>query len=253
MLKLLDERIAVVLIRKNGRGQKRDSCRDRQKYRHSQWNYLLRKSDLLLRSPPAELFARCIRPVNSRDSPERGVSHFRARSRVLAQENDMLATTALAPVVSRRRLANTVTFGTVNVSLLLTAAETGGSLSLMETSVRPGTEPPYHIHDNEDEIFYVLEGHLSVMVDGTVHECRAGDTIFLPRRIPHTFRVRSEVAHCLSIVTPSGFENFFKAIGKPAGSLAPPAAENVLPNFPEIAARASAAYGVRLASSQPEF
>src|SRR5579885_472280 len=130
----------------------------------------------------------------------------------------MFTTTDLAPVVSRRRLANTVTFGSVNVTFLLTAAETGGSLSLFESTMRPGTEPPYHLHENEDEIFHVLEGHLSVMVDGKVHECRAGDTIFLPRRIPHTFRVRSEAAHCLSIATPSGFENFFRSIGKPAGS-----------------------------------
>jgi quercetin dioxygenase-like cupin family protein len=165
----------------------------------------------------------------------------------------MSTTTALAPAVSRRRLANTVTFGTVSITFLLTATETGGSLSVMENAMRPGTEPPYHIHDNEDEIFYVLEGHLSVMVDGTVYECRTGDTVFLPRAVPHTFRVRSEVARCLSIVTPSGFENFFNAIGKPAHSLAAPSAENALPNFPEIAARASAAFGVRLAPTQPVF
>jgi len=165
----------------------------------------------------------------------------------------MFTATAAAPVVSHRRLSNTVTFGNVSMTLLLTAAETGGSLSLMESLMCPGTEPRYHVHENEDEIFYVLEGHLSVMVDGTVHECRAGDTIFLPRGLPHTFRVRSQVARCLSIATPSGFENFFKAIGKPANSLAAQAAETASPNYPEIVARAAAAHGVRNVSPEPAF
>lgn len=161
--------------------------------------------------------------------------------------------TALAPVASGPRLFNTVTFGTVNISFLLTGDETGGSFSLLESLMRPGTEPPYHIHEYEDETFYIIEGHLSVMVDGVVHECRAGETIFLPRGIPHTFRVRSEVARGLIMVTPSGFENYFKAIGKPASTLEVPSAANVVPDYAEVAGKAAAANGVRLAAEQPVF
>ena len=99
----------------------------------------------------------------------------------------MLAT-ALAPAKAGKTLSNTVSFGTVNATLLLTGEQTGGAFSLVETMMRPGTEPPYHIHEREDETFYIMEGHVTVLVDGVVHECKAGDAIFLPRGIPHTFR-----------------------------------------------------------------
>ena len=101
----------------------------------------------------------------------------------------MLATT-LQPVATRKSLANTITFGTVNATILLTGDDTAAAFSLIEAVMRPGTEPPYHIHEREEESFHILEGHLSVMVDGVVHECRTGDTILLPRGLPHTFRVR---------------------------------------------------------------
>ena len=164
----------------------------------------------------------------------------------------MLAT-PLAPVSASKSLSNTLTFGTVNSTLLFTGENTGGAFSLLEQHMRPGTEPPYHIHEREDETFYVLEGHLSVMVDGIVHECRAGDSIFLPREIPHTFRVRSEIARALVILTPSGFEKYFQAIGKPAVSLDPPPAGATMPGYFETAARAAEACGIRLAAEQPRF
>ena len=161
--------------------------------------------------------------------------------------------TALAPAVSQRTLSNTISFGTINISLLFTGEETGGSFSLVESVMRPGTEPPYHIHDREDETFYVLEGHLSVMVDGVVHECHPGQTIFLPRGIPHTFRVRSRVARILNYLTPSGFEKYFQQLGTPAMSLDKPNAETRPANYAEVAGRASAMCGVRLADYQPQF
>ncbi len=164
-----------------------------------------------------------------------------------------MTATALEPVVAKRSLSNTVTFGTVSVSVLLSADETGGTFALMESVMRPGTEPPYHIHEREDETFYITEGHLSVMVDGTVHECRAGQTIFLPRGIPHTFRVRSSVARGLIMVSPGGFEEYFRAIGKPADSLEPPAEGQQMADYFEVAGRAAAQCGVRLAAEQPEF
>lgn len=161
--------------------------------------------------------------------------------------------TALAPVIASKTLSNTVTFGTAMVTLLLTGEDTGGAFAVVESVMRPGTEPPYHIHDREDETFYIMEGHFSVMVDGVVHECRAGQTIFLPRGIPHTFRVRSEIARGLVIVTPAGFEKYFQAIGKPAATLDVPSAGSVVPDYFEIAGRAAGERGVRLAPEQPAF
>jgi len=146
-----------------------------------------------------------------------------------------------------------VTFGKVNMSVLLTAENTGGVFSLVENVMRPGTEPPYHVHELEDETFYVLEGQLGVMVDGEVYEVRAGEAIFLPRGVPHTFRVRSEIVRGLGVITPSGFEKFFQAIGKPAGSMDPPSEFASDPGYFETVGRVSARFGVRLMPDQPQF
>jgi len=162
----------------------------------------------------------------------------------------MLAT-ALAPAKAGKTLSNTVSFGTVNATLLLTGEQTGGAFSLVETMMRPGTEPPYHIHEREDETFYIMEGHVTVLVDGVVHECKAGDAIFLPRGIPHTFRVRSAVARTIAVVTPSGFEKFFQAVGQPAVSFEAPLVP--MADYAATSGRAAAAFGVRLADQQPEF
>jgi quercetin dioxygenase-like cupin family protein len=164
-----------------------------------------------------------------------------------------MLSTAIAPVTASKSTSNTVTFGNVNISVLLSAEDTGGTFSLVESVMRPGTEPPYHIHQREDETFYILEGHVSVMVDGVVHECRKGDTIFLPRGIPHTFRVRSEIARAMNFITPGGFEKYFQAIGKPALSLDAPAPGSPSPDLFEVAGRAAAANGVLLVPEQPQF
>lgn len=161
--------------------------------------------------------------------------------------------TSLIPVASARHLENTVSFGNVNISILLSAEDTGGSFALFESMMRPGTEPPYHVHEREDETFHILGGHLSVMVDGVIHECRQGETIFLPRGIPHTFRVRSAVAHALTYVTPGGFEKYFQMVGKPAAALDPPMNAIFPAGYRETMGRAASWCGVRMLETQPEF
>ncbi|HEY6398478.1 MAG TPA: cupin domain-containing protein, partial [Solirubrobacteraceae bacterium] len=54
-------------------------------------------------------------------------------------------------------------------------AETGGSLAQLETNDPRGTATPLHIHHNEDETFYVLDGEVSLLVDGKRIDLSAGD------------------------------------------------------------------------------
>ena len=71
--------------------------------------------------------------------------------------------------------------------------------------------------------------------------------MFLPRGIPHTFRIKSPVARMLNYITPGGFENFFSTIGTPATSFelpvqAGPPTEELLSKI----GRVSAMLGVSL-------
>ena len=100
---------------------------------------------------------------------------------------------------------------------LATGEDTGGAYSLFEALVPPKDPgPPPHIHRNEDEAFYVLEGEFSIFLGGEEFRAKPGDFISLPRGIVHSFRSDSDdVGRMLVIVSPSGFEKFFDAVGEP--------------------------------------
>jgi quercetin dioxygenase-like cupin family protein len=87
--------------------------------------------------------------------------------------------------------------------------------SVLEVSTRPGEEPPMHVHDREDETFYVLEGGLTLFVGDARHDAPAGACALLPRGVPHTFAVEGESVRMLVVCTPGGFEGMFDAVPAP--------------------------------------
>ena len=94
--------------------------------------------------------------------------------------------------------------------ILVTGAETGGSLGIWEEIVEPGWGPPLHIHHAEDEMFHVFEGHIRIWCGEETFEAVPGTTVVLPRGIPHRFEnVGETTARMLITVTPGGFERFF--------------------------------------------
>ena len=94
---------------------------------------------------------------------------------------------------------------------------TGGLLSLIETHSPIGHGPPLHVHHDEDEAFYVIEGALEIVCGEERYEAAEGAFAFLPRGIAHTFRVVSDVpVRMLTIAVPGGLENFFRDAGMPA-------------------------------------
>jgi mannose-6-phosphate isomerase-like protein (cupin superfamily) len=90
--------------------------------------------------------------------------------------------------------------------------DTGGAYSLVEETLLEGG-PPLHVHDGEEEAFYVLEGRGRFLVDGEERELAAGDFVLVPRGVPHTLaRSGGEPLRMLVIVSPAGFEQFFVAV-----------------------------------------
>lgn len=118
------------------------------------------------------------------------------------------------------------------------AAETGGAFTLVEQELPPGFAPPPHIHHQEDEAFYILDGSLTVRCGEETWEAGAGTFVYLPRGVPHGFSVQpsEQPARLLQLTTPAGFELFAADVGRPAEApgLPPPAApdvENLLAAF----------------------
>ncbi len=95
-------------------------------------------------------------------------------------------------------------------SLKASQHSTGGALSVFETTIEAG--PPLHVHDREDECFYVLDGELSVRCGGDTFDATTGSFVFLPRGRPHRFQARERPARLLLIVVPGGIEDYFSQI-----------------------------------------
>jgi quercetin dioxygenase-like cupin family protein len=97
-----------------------------------------------------------------------------------------------------------------------TGAQTGGHLALAECRAPRDTGSPVHRHRDEDEAWYVLEGRLTFWLGDETVTAEAGDFVFGARGVAHRFRVDSEEARFLLILTPAGFEDFTRAGGWPA-------------------------------------
>ena len=99
---------------------------------------------------------------------------------------------------------------------LVSSADTEGELLI----VAPGEKtfafkggPPLHIHKYQDEIFFVASGEFLIQIDKEVHTVKTGDTVFIPRGVPHTFAnpIENNSGSLISIHQPAGKnEEFFK-------------------------------------------
>jgi mannose-6-phosphate isomerase-like protein (cupin superfamily) len=99
---------------------------------------------------------------------------------------------------------------------LVPADATDGKLSVFQATMPEGFGPPRHIHTREDEVFLVLEGEAWFDIDGERQLAGPGTSVYMPRGVPHTFRVRSPVARMLGIMTPGAFEQLFRNLSMPA-------------------------------------
>jgi quercetin dioxygenase-like cupin family protein len=103
------------------------------------------------------------------------------------------------------------------------AKQTGSAFGLIENLAPVGAGSPYHVHRAEDETFYVLEGELEFISGERRLVGGPGSYVFLPRDIPHGFRVvGTSPARFLILVTPGGFEGFVMDMGQPASALTLP-------------------------------
>jgi quercetin dioxygenase-like cupin family protein len=108
----------------------------------------------------------------------------------------------------------------------LTGKDTNGLFTLIEEENEPGTGIPAHVHENEDEVFKVLEGEMELTVGNNTTILKAGDLAFGPRGIPHSWKiVGNSKAKVILSVFPAGIEDMFEELGAlPPGP----------PDFPKV-------------------
>jgi mannose-6-phosphate isomerase-like protein (cupin superfamily) len=94
--------------------------------------------------------------------------------------------------------------------------DTDGAIYMYEsTRVKPGG-PPLHVHYDQDEWWYILQGEFMIKVGDQVYNVKAGDSVFGPRKIPHCFAKSGEgEGKMLMLFNPAGkMEAFFTAMSK---------------------------------------
>jgi len=102
-------------------------------------------------------------------------------------------------------------FGEVEVVVKASADTTGGAFTLFEENQPVDT--PLHVHDNEDELFYVLEGEHVFQVGAAEFQAGPGGVVFAPRGVPHSQRrVVPRSGRVLVLTSPAGFEGFFREL-----------------------------------------
>jgi quercetin dioxygenase-like cupin family protein len=102
----------------------------------------------------------------------------------------------------------------VNSNILdvkISGSDTDGQLAIFEqTSLSQGKGTPLHIHNSQDEVFYVIEGAYKFQVGEDKYDLTSGDTIFLPRNVAHAWTQVSEKGKMNVLLQPAGkLENFF--------------------------------------------
>jgi mannose-6-phosphate isomerase-like protein (cupin superfamily) len=97
--------------------------------------------------------------------------------------------------------------------VLASGDETGGVVGALDERCGHGIRAPMHVHDDADEIFYILDGDLTFIIGDKRIEAAPGAFIYLPRFVHHSFQVNSHEARVFNFVTPAGFERLILDTG----------------------------------------
>lgn len=111
-------------------------------------------------------------------------------------------------------------------NIKLTGKDTNGQYTLIEQNNEPEDSIPPHVHENEDEVFQVLEGIIEMKIGDEKSILNAGDLVFCPKRIPHTWKViGNEKSKVMLGIFPAGLEVMFEELSQlPSG---PPDMERI--------------------------
>jgi quercetin dioxygenase-like cupin family protein len=133
--------------------------------------------------------------------------------------------------------------------LVLDGSQTAGSVALLDQWGRDGDITPMHIHRQEAEIFYVLEGGITAWAGDDVHTLDAGDAIYLPSGQAHAFGIHTPQARLITVTAPAGFADFVKAAGIPVSGKVPVAWEFDL----SAIMRAAPQHGIEIVGPPPSL
>jgi quercetin dioxygenase-like cupin family protein len=133
----------------------------------------------------------------------------------------------------------------------LSGEQTDGAFSLTDNLARRGDGSPVHVHDRDDETFFVLDGELRVVAGEDDYTAGPGTVAVLPRRLRHAYVVTSATARFLTLHAPAGFEQFAAEVGQPAQALTLPPEPAGPPDFAALT-QTAARHGITILAPPPQ-
>ena len=123
-----------------------------------------------------------------------------------------------ATIVKPEQALSIKPFG-LDVKVLLSTEATGGAISVLMGWLKPGEGPSDHVHFNQEEIFFIVEGTYEMTVGGQTSTVGPGTIVFIPRNVVHRFKNVGDTTGCmLDWSLPGGQDHYFKAISELAAS-----------------------------------
>ena len=109
-------------------------------------------------------------------------------------------------------------FTNARMQVRLSNRDNESGLSILENIMAHGFSPPLHVHHDEAETFYVLEGTFRFEMDGKATIAGPGDVVHIPAGAEHSFLVMSpDGGRCLTI-TQGRFEDMVREASRPAAN-----------------------------------
>jgi quercetin dioxygenase-like cupin family protein len=95
--------------------------------------------------------------------------------------------------------------------------DSDAGFGVMVVTAPSGIATPLHVHRNEAEAFYVLQGSVTYEGGGELFQLEQGDLIYLPVNVPHRFRTTGdEPTKFLALMAPAGLSGLYSEVGTPA-------------------------------------
>ena len=140
------------------------------------------------------------------ENPKRTNKGFK----VAAGEGRAPSPIRLKPVADKGGQVPTAAKDTI-LDVKVSSTDTDGQLFVFEqVNASPRRGVPLHVHAAQDEMLYILEGEYVCQVGEAKHQVKAGDTVFLPRQVPHAWTQLSPQGRMVVTFQPAGkMEAFF--------------------------------------------
>lgn len=134
-------------------------------------------------------------------------------------------------------------FTTARLTIHLARQQNADGISLIEHHMARDFAVPLHVHEGENENFYMLEGEVRLKVGDATRTIRAGEAVSVTAGMAHSLRVVSDEARFLTITT-GPFEDMVRSLGRPATKAGLPPQDDPTQEQIEMLVQACGAHGI---------